>query len=75
MNTDVLYFEHPLLETSVIAQSNPHQLGMNYYVNFLGHLGSNGFQLMPSPSASPKFVLGTLKFLSIPKFFEYTQNF
>jgi hypothetical protein len=23
----------------------PHHLGMNYYVNFLGHLGSNGFQL------------------------------
>ena len=23
-----------------------HQLEMNYYVNFLGHLGSNGFQLI-----------------------------
>ena len=22
-----------------------HHLGMNYYVNFLGHLGSKGFQL------------------------------
>ena len=22
-----------------------HHLGMNYYVNFLGHLGNNGFQL------------------------------
>ena len=24
---------------------NTHHLGMNYYVNFLGRLGSNGFQL------------------------------
>ena len=24
---------------------NTHHLGMNYYVNFLGHLGSNGFLL------------------------------
>ena len=23
-----------------------HHLGMNYYVNFLGHLGSNVFQLI-----------------------------
>ena len=23
-----------------------HQLGINYYVNFLGRLGSNGFQLI-----------------------------
>ena len=25
--------------------SIPHHLGMNYYVNFLGRLSSNGFQL------------------------------
>ena len=30
--------------------------------------------LVPSPSAEPKFVLGILKFLCIPKFFEYIQN-
>jgi hypothetical protein len=25
-------------------QDHAHHLGMNYYVNFLGRLGSNGFQ-------------------------------
>ena len=28
-----------------ITTNSSHQLGMNYYVNFLGPLGSNGFQL------------------------------
>ena len=28
-----------------IAQNNPHCLGMNYYVNFLGGIGSNGFHI------------------------------
>ena len=30
--------------------------------------------LMPSPSASSKFVLSVLKFLGILKFLSYTQN-
>ena len=31
-------------------------------------------RLMPSPSASSKFVLSVLKFLGILKFLSYTQN-
>ena len=27
------------------CRPSTHHLGTNYYVNFLGHLGSNGFQL------------------------------
>ena len=34
----------------------------------------NQLFLMPSPSASSKFVLSVLKFLGILKFLSYTQN-
>ena len=37
-------------------------------------LDSNIDQLMPSPSASPKFVLSVFKFLGILKFLRCTQN-
>ena len=51
------YFEittwtEPILKSSPLHRETsfriiyPHHLGMNYYVNFLGRLGSNGFQLI-----------------------------
>ena len=35
---------------------------------------ADGLGIMPSPSASSKFVLSVLKFLGILKFLSYTQN-
>ena len=40
---NVVYFNKGIDNCSDAAHS--HHLGINYYVNFLGHLGSNGFQL------------------------------
>ena len=34
------------MQDAVITQDSAHHLGMNYYVNFLGRLGSNVFQLI-----------------------------
>ena len=32
-------------QNNMLDQSIAHHLGISYYVNFLGRLGSNGFQL------------------------------
>ena len=41
----------PCLKGGVITQAGAHCLGMNYYVNFLGGIDSNGFHI--------RFILGT----------------
>ena len=35
----------PILASLFFIMHYTHLLGISYYVNFLGHLGSNGFQL------------------------------
>ena len=39
-----------------MANSNPHHLGMNYYVNVLGRLGSNGYKGL-APMAIEKILI------------------
>ena len=38
-------FSVGLKDFSVTNQRSTHCLGMNYYVNFLGDIGSNGFHI------------------------------
>ena len=46
----------------------------NLELNVLGTVSMSISWVMPSPSASSKFVLSVLKFLGILKFLSYTQN-
>ena len=43
--TEIIFHSSDIISAKNVIDA-PHHLKINYYVNFLGRLGSNGFQLI-----------------------------